>query len=194
MDTVLTSANMTNKTQGRPPRGDQEAIEQAQQRIRDAGDIDALRSAQAVLLPLLGLSLDEAAAVIGKSRFWVSRTRNAALAGKPPPKSHGGRRTALVPADEELELLRLAIKKTHFPMGSKAHLRASIREVLANHTGREAAESTITEFLNRNAPRLVPGVTGADLIRLAYHLYRAWHAQELLERAVASARAGRGPA
>ncbi|MCW5631816.1 MAG: hypothetical protein KIT17_00620 [Rubrivivax sp.] len=159
----------------RKPRDADGAADRAREALRTTADAEVLRVAQATLLPLLGLSLDETAQIIGRDRWWVSRARNRFLRGKPPPK-HGGRRRGLFRADEELELVKLAVRQAGrllFP-GSRRSVRGALRNLMDKRTPSPAAESTITDMLNRVAPRVIPGATGRHLEALAFHLSRLW--------------------
>ena len=57
---------------GRPPAVADRAMERAIELIRLTDDGDTLRAAQAVLLPLLGFTLEQTVQVVGRDRYWVS--------------------------------------------------------------------------------------------------------------------------
>lgn len=162
----------------RHPRGDQEHLEQARQLMRFARTAEQLRAAQAVLMPLLGYSLADTAAVLGRSRHWVSRVRNSLMRGEPPPTRHGGRRKAILAEDEELGLVRAAIVKDDWYSTRKA-LRTYLRDALESKNGGPPSESTLTAILDRAAVHFLenPGATGADLESVATFLARIWHSQ-----------------
>ena len=173
---------------GRRPNTDDKALAQTSKRIRQAKDMDELRAAQAVLLPLLGLTLDQTGLAIGKDRYWVSRARNRSLRGEPPPTTHGGRRRSIVPEREELDLLREAV----FHKGFNAQLLTKtllerIRHLLEAQTDEAVADSTVFAFLERNAPKLVPEVTGVTR-KVWRQLERLWHAQFVLNNAIRASR------
>lgn len=65
--------------------------------VAAAQGVRELRQAQAVLLPLLGLSLAETASAIGMSISWVAQQRTAILHGHPirEARNQGGRRNSL---------------------------------------------------------------------------------------------------
>ena len=163
----------------RQPTGDQEALEQAQQLMRSARTAEELRAAQAVLMPLLGHSLDNTAAVLGRSRHWVSRVRNSTMRGEALPGRHGGRRKAICTEDEELRLVRAAIVKDDWYAMRKS-LRTYLRDVLDSKNGSPPAESTLTAILDRAAVHFLenPRAKGADLELVTTHLARIWHSQE----------------
>lgn len=70
---------------GRPARG-AEVLDIAQEMILRAKTIEALRQAQAVVLPLAyGLSLEQTARVIGRSVVWTCRLR---ITGNSPALLH----------------------------------------------------------------------------------------------------------
>ncbi len=86
----------------RPRRVDPELVTQAQAAVRDADNVEALRCAQAVLLPaLLGATLEQTAAVLGIGRATVPRlqARLRRLLAKPDAiqPNWGGRRRASNP-------------------------------------------------------------------------------------------------
>jgi hypothetical protein len=174
---------------GRNPKTDATALARAQHRIEETDDIDQLRAAQAVLLPLLGLTLKQTAAAIGRSRFWVSRARSAALAGQPPPKAHGGRRKALVAEDDEVRILRQAIEDADLWLPRRqSGVRAALHKLLEQRAGAPVAESTVTAFLNRVVPRLLPQSKGADIRHIAQFLDAYWVAEQRLNAAIERAK------
>ena len=90
----------------RPRRVDPELVTQAQAAVRDADNVEALRCAQAVLLPaLLGATLEQSAAVLGIGRATVPRlqARLRRLLAKPDAirPNWGGRRRASLLLEEE---------------------------------------------------------------------------------------------
>lgn len=177
---------------GRPPQTDDEVLDRAARAVRDSEDADSLRAAQATLLPLLGLSLDVTALALGRDRYWVSRARGRFLRGQPAQKRHGGRRHGRVAVDEEVELLRLAIERTRPPFGTRS-LRAALRELLDAHGEQPVADSTITEFLNRTAPKLLPGATGTLVSQYAPYIAQEWFLKKQIEAALKRVAAERGP-
>ncbi len=158
----------------RRPATTPEAVESARRAVREAQDAEGLRIAQAVLLPLLGMSLDLTAEVVGRSRFWVSRVRNLSLRGGHDARAkRGGRRRALLREDEELQLVRLAIEQPG--VFQRMTVRRALRGLLDQRSKQPVAESTITAMLNRAAPRVLEGSRGgADLEKVAFHLSRIW--------------------
>ena len=102
---------------GRPPAVADRAKERAIELLRLTDDGDTLRAAQAVLLPLLGFTLEQAAQAVGRDRYWVSRARNRLMRGDPPPAQHGGRRRSLVKEDQEVVLVKKAISQVGVPTG-----------------------------------------------------------------------------
>jgi hypothetical protein len=179
---------MTNRKPGRPPTAGRDAIERAQKLIIEATDINELRAAQALLLPLLGLTLDQTAEAIGKSKFWASRARNALLAGEPPPTTHGGRRRAMMPVDAEVALLQQAIRNAFDrfdpSMLGRSRVRVALRALLDERSGGSVSESTVTSFLNRVAPKLTPQVSGLPISEVMEALEGYWAADRRLMRKV----------
>ena len=167
----------------RQPKGSDESVTLAQRLMRQARTAEELRAAQAVLLPLLGYSLEATAAAVGKSRHWVSRTRNSILRGEAPPSRHGGRRRAILTETEELQLVRAAIRQSDGWPASSQRLRPYLRAELDKHNGSPVYESTLTAVLNRAAPHIlgIPGARGTDLDRASCLLARIWHAQSIIE-------------
>lgn len=155
----------------------------AQQLMRQARTAEELRAAQAVLLPLLGHSLDATAMVVGRSRHWVSRTRNSLLRGEAPPARHGGRRRAILTETEELQLVRAAIQQSDGWPASHQRLRPYVRAALDKCQGAPVAESTVTAVLDRTAPHFLgrPNARGTDLDRAAFLLARIWHSQSIID-------------
>ena len=165
---------MTSKRGGRPPADAGAVLERAYKLVRLADDLHTLRAAQAVLLPHLGLTLDQTAAVLGQDRYWVSRARNRLLRGEGPPTRHGGRRHALVAEDQEVNLVKQAIAELGNSVSSRVTLRGALRALLDEQAGGPISESTVTRLLDRTAPKIVAGANATKLQHLAVALARKW--------------------
>lgn len=138
----------------RPATG-QAFIEAAQSQIAAAKSIDALRAAQALLLPLaFGLSLEQTATAIGlsKSRTGKLRTQFQRIEmGIERPKSKAGLRNhARMTLDEEVAFLAPFIDKA-----KKAGIVIvlPLKAELERHLGRSVALSTIYRLLQRHGWR-----------------------------------------
>lgn len=175
---------------GRKPSGDAQALQAALQQIKSERDAESLRGAQAVLLPLLGLSLGQTAQVVGRDRYWVSRARNRRMRGEATQVRHGGRRHAIVPDDEEIALVKRAIRQAKPPRATRGFvsLRDAVRQLLDQAAGRPVSEATVTALLKRTAPRIVAGATGAMMERLSFHLQQMWFHEECVASIVAEDR------
>ena len=95
----------------RPASGDEEVLVKARQAIAEAQTVEQLRQAQAVVLPLdFGLSLAEAARIMGVSRCWVCQLRRrfmqGRIAGAPDTPAAGGRRRQNLTVEQEREFLQ----------------------------------------------------------------------------------------
>lgn len=155
----------------RPVNHSAGAEQRAHRILQETLDVEELRAAQAYLLPLAGLTLDQVALMLGRDRYWVSRTRNRFIRGQ-MPLTHGGRRQSLVPEDQELAIVKRAFispDRWAWRQGATT-LRTNLRYWLGKETGADVAESTITAMLNRVAPKLLAGATAADLQRHCYSL------------------------
>lgn len=158
---------------GRPPRDEQGATERARLQVLEATDVELLRAAQAALLPLLGFSLDITAAVVGRSRWWVSRARGRFLRGEPVPK-HGGRRHSMVSEDEELALVKLAVRRAELSLGPNTTARDQLRSLLETHSSDVVSDSFLTDLLHRVVARILPGAELWEFQRVAHALARVW--------------------
>lgn len=161
----------------RLPRDAIGALERAKEQVQTATDADTLRAAQAALLPLLGLSLDATAEIVGRNRWWVSRARNRFLRGEPPAKQ-GGRRHSLVKEDVELEVVKTAFKQSGASMFNRDSVRKFLRNLLEKRTSAPVSDSAITDMLDRVAHRLIPGAKGSDLVRQESHFAMVWRLEE----------------
>jgi transposase len=155
------------------------------QAAEHATDLASLRAAQAVLLPLQGLTLEQTAQAVGKSRFWVSRARNAFLRGEQPPKEHGGRRHSIVAEDEEVALFKIAIQRHRLGFLLRVPVRQSLREVLEERGHTDVSESTITALLHRAFGKMFPGMDFDQMEKWAAALNRRWREDAELEAAAA---------
>jgi len=165
---------------GRPPASTDSALEQALTAVASARDVDELRSAQAVLLPLLGFSLEQAGKVIGRDRYWVSRARSRALRGESPPAPHGGRRRSTLTEDAEGQLVKQAIRELAF--GQATSLRQKVWSLMNERATKPVAESTVDSLLGRVAPKIMPGWSSTQLQSIAPALGRQWHYTDLVAR------------
>lgn len=165
----------------RPPATTDGALERAIDAARVASDLNELKAAQAVMLPLLGMSLEDTARVVGKTRFWVSRARTAFLRGEAPPKEHGGRRQSLVSEDEEVELLKLAIARHTLGFYVGAPVRRALHDLLLERGHENVSESTLTSMLHRAFAKMFPRGDFGDLQPLAAALNHKWRIEEKLE-------------
>lgn len=169
---------------GRPPAEAADAMERALAAIRRAEDADSLRAAQATLLPLLGLTLEQTGMAVGKNRHWTSRARNRFLRGQSPAKKHGGRRRSVVLEDDEVGLLKQAIAQPGVIPIFRVSVRQALRVLL---DGRSAtgpvSESTVSAVLGRACSKLFPGLTVSELQHLGAGISQMWQVQDRLRRA-----------
>ncbi len=162
----------------RSPTSAEGALERAEQLVRDAKTADELRAAQAMLLPLLGHSLEETARVVGKDRYWVSRTRNRVLRGGPLTVQHGGRRRSLLTEEEEFAFVLKAVATSSESWGKSP--RQALRELLDAKIPSWVDDATLTRLMNRVAPKLFPGIQGEDLVRMSAALRSFWWGSRVL--------------
>jgi hypothetical protein len=135
----------------RPATG-REFVETAKARIASAKTVDALRAAQALLLPLeFGLSLEQTAIVIGlsKSRTGKLRTRFQRIeCGVEQVKTKKGLRNhARMSLDEEVKFLAPFIAQGHdtgvLPI-------PQLKVELERRIGRKVSTSTVYQLLRRH--------------------------------------------
>lgn len=158
----------------RAPTNANGAAQRAREIIASTSDIDALRIAHAVLLPMEGMTLEQTAQLVGRDKYWVSRTRNRFIRGEEALGKHGGRRNAYFNAQQERELVRDALAE-HAGQTYAEGRKTTIRETLLSKLHAKklpVAESTITDMLDRYTGRILPGVRWGDL---------GWH-QDALAR------------
>lgn len=150
----------------RPPRDDSAAVQRAREILANTDDLDQIRVAQAVILPHLGLTLDQAAQVIGRDRYWVSRARNRFIKGEAPQLSHGGRRNAYFNETQERALVGDVLAHWHAATPGlvwNTSIRAMLKDRLDKEVGRPVADSTVSDMLNRYANRIIDGATWTEL-------------------------------
>lgn len=138
----------------RPARG-VEVLEMAREMLARAETIEQLRQAQAVVLPLdYGLSLEDTAQAIGRSRAWTCRLRNRFLAGEivgdGQRQRRGGRRRQNMTPERERQLLAPFLDRARtggiLVVGQvKAQLEAEL--------GRPMALSSVYNLLHRHGWR-----------------------------------------
>jgi hypothetical protein len=135
----------------RPATG-REFIKTAKERIASAKTVDALRAAQALLLPLeFGLSLEETATVIGlsKSRTGKLRTKfqrieTGAIQIRTKKELRNHARMSL---EEEATFLGRFISQTKDPGGFPI---SRLKAELEQYTGRPVSTSTAYQLLRRH--------------------------------------------
>ena len=158
---------------GRPPQNAQGAADLARAQIVEATDPESLRAAQATLLPLLGLSLNTTAEAVGRSRWWVTRARGRFLRGE-PVSQHGGRRHAVLLKDEEVELVKKAVRNAYRAHWQATTVRDQLRRLLDKVTPEPVSDSYLTDLLNRTVTRILPGAELWEFQRVAHSLAQIW--------------------
>ena len=141
----------------RPRRVDMELVAQAQAAAIEASDLEALRCAQAVLLPaLLGATLEQTAAVLGVGRATVprlqARLRQQCAEPEATRPEWGGRRRASLTLEGRARLLGT--------LGAGLELRRSLGHVAASRgVGAEAWAPccSLRRVSHVGAPRLAQG-------------------------------------
>lgn len=143
----------------RPFTGDQEAIETAQIAITQATTMEELQQAQAVFLPLAyGLSLEDTAQAIGKSKGWTCQLRRRFISGRmvgasdaPTP---GGRKRQNLSVEQEREVLAPFVEQAKI---GGILVVTEIKAALEKRVGRPVSLSSVYNLLHRhNWRKLVP--------------------------------------
>jgi len=141
----------------RPRKIDRRAVQRARQVVGRTRDANELRQALAILLPVeRDSTLEETAYLLGVSRATVARlqvgfrNRGSAL---PSRREHwGGRRRALMTAEQEEEFLRPWAEQAR---EGQVLVLSPIRAALAQRLGRPVAASVVYRFLARHGWRKV---------------------------------------
>ena len=141
----------------RPRRVDMELVAQAQAAAIEAVDLQALRCAQAVLLPaLLGATLEQAAAVLGVGRATVPRLQARLRQRCSEPKAvrpgWGGRRRASLTPEEERSFLQPWAQASS---AGGVLVVSPLRAALAHKLGRPVAASVVYRMRARQGWRKV---------------------------------------
>lgn len=159
----------------RTPRRNLDAEIRAREVVKNSTDAEELRIAQAVLLPVSGLSLLETGEHIGRDRFWVTRERNRFIRQLPARANHGGHRHSYLDPELEHQLVQRVFARSERFSSTEARsssLRELIREEVNRATGNDIADSTITDILNRYTSHYIPGATWGELGQYQYILQR----------------------
>ena len=154
----------------RPATG-REFVKAAKERIASAKTVEALRAAQALLLPLeFGLSLEETATVIGlsksrtgKLRTQFQRIETGALQIRSKKELRNHARMSLA---EEVKFLARFVAEAKDP-GTLSI--AELKTELERYTGRPVSTSTVYQLLRRHGVTKLAQQTSADII-----LAQAW--------------------
>ena len=138
-------------------RGD-ECLDSALQAIASAVTIEQLRQAQAVALPLCGMSLKQTAQVTGLCVSWVSKQRNRFIQGKPVGDgrvpARGGRRNQNFTFEQEAALLAPLLQQAS---EGGILVVGQIKPQLEAALGRPMALSSVYNLLHRhNWRKLAP--------------------------------------
>ena len=141
----------------RPRRVDMELVAQAQAAAIEASDLEALRCAQAVLLPaLLGATLEQTAAVLGVGRATVprlqARLRKQCSEPEAAQPEWGGRRRASLTLEEERGFLA---PWAQVSSAGGVLVMSPLRAALAQKLGRPVAASVVYRMLARHGWRKV---------------------------------------
>lgn len=141
----------------RPRKVDQQLVQQALAAVRQTQDVREMRQAMAVLLPAeLNTSLEQTARVLGVGRASVPRLqacfRECRQSAQKVRKSWGGRRRALMTAEQEEQFLKLWIDQAK--TGGVLVL-SPIRAALAQELGRPVKASVVYRLMARHGWRKV---------------------------------------
>jgi transposase len=141
----------------RPRKVDQHIVQQALAAVRATEDIREMRQAMAVLLPAeLKASLEQTARLLGVGRATVPRLQASFRERREPPKkarkNWGGRRRALMNAQEEEQFLKPWIEQAQ--VGGVLVL-SPIRAALAQKLGRPVKTSVVYRLVARHGWRKV---------------------------------------
>lgn len=137
------------------PVGGRAVLAQAKAVLETARNVDELKMAQAVVLPLeLGLTLRQTAAAIGVSPGWVCRLRRRferIVRGEESPKQpRGGRRRELLTPEQEAAFLAPYLEEAK---AGGVLVVPPIQAALESHLGRPVALSTVYRMLHRQGWR-----------------------------------------
>lgn len=141
----------------RPRRVERTLVAHAQAAASEASDLEALRCAQAVLLPaLLGATLEQTAAVLGVGRATVprlqARLRQRCAEPDAVQPSWGGRRRASLTLAEERSFLAPWAQASN---AGGVLVVAPLRAALAQKLGRPVAASVVYRMVARHGWRTV---------------------------------------
>ncbi|SRR6266496_1873301 len=141
----------------RPCKVDQQLVQQALVAVRQTHDVREMRQALAILLPAeMKTSLEQTARVLGVGRATVPRLqagfRDRRKSHQPTRKNWGGRRRALLNAEEEQQFLNPW--KEQAQAGGVLVL-SPIRAALAQRLGRPVKASVVYRLLARHGWRKV---------------------------------------
>lgn len=160
---------MSGSAMGRTPTG-AEVVRKARRNVVMAKTTAELRTAQAVLLPLvLGLSLAETAQAVGRSRGWVSTQRRRYIQGESlgnltNKPSKGGRRNEILRKEDERSfVMEACVSKADAvsrysgrsegvdPREVFASVARYLQRAINEHRGKRVAMSTVYKLMNRVA-------------------------------------------
>ena len=141
----------------RPRRVDIKLVAHAQAAASEASDIEALRCAQAVLLPaLLGATLEQTATALGVARATVPRLQARLRQQRAEPgvsrRRWGGRRRASLTVEEERNFLAPWARASN---AGNVLVVSPLRAALAQKLGRRVAASIVYRMLARHGWRKV---------------------------------------
>ena len=137
---------------GRHAKGD-EYVAAAYEAIAAAKTVEQLRMAQAVVLPLLGMSVTETARMLGISPGWVSKLRGQFIGGKrleADEAPRGGRFHSYQTLDEETAFLKPYLETAQT---GGVLVVPPLKAEWEKRLGRPIALSTVYRMLHRHGWR-----------------------------------------
>ena len=142
---------------GRPRLLDVRVVENAKMLALQAGTVDELRCAQAVLLPaLLDATLEQTATALGVGRATVARYQAKVRRRQTHPKElepqWGGRRRQAMSIEEEREFLQPWVEQS---ADGGMLVVGPLRAALAQRLGRPVTHSVVYRLLARHGWRKV---------------------------------------